>query len=72
MCVCVVLSEKFNPQFLQYNLVHVFSAPFRATSARNLVVFNVKLVVIREFLAGDDASKGENYDVFLTEDVNNF
>lgn len=72
MCVCMCLCLKNLTRNFSSTLVHVFSAAFRAATARNLVVFDVKFVVVRKLLAGDNSSKGKDDDVLLTEDVDDF
>ena len=69
VCVCCVKNSTRN---FSSTLVHVFSASLCTAAAWNFIIFDVKLVVVRQFLAGDDASKGEDYDVLLTENINNF
>lgn len=71
VCVCCV-SLKNSTRNFSSTLVHVFSASFCTAAAWNFIIFDVKLVVIRQFFAGDDASKGKDYDVLLTENINNF
>lgn len=50
-------------------LIHIFSAALRSATAWNLVVLDVKLVVVRQLFTGHDASQGEDDDVLLTENI---
>lgn len=54
------------------NLIHVFSATLCTTAAWNLVIFDVKFVIVGQLLARYYSTKCEDDDVLLPEDVDDF
>lgn len=73
MCVCDVLlldESKRNPNCKPMLLVHMLATSFGSAATRNLVVFDVELVVISQLFAGHNSSQSKDDDVLLAKNIN--